>query len=272
MRILITNDDGLHAEGVVRLSEALRELGELLVVLPDRQRSGASHSVTEVEPLRLKATSILDGLPAYITNGTPADCVALAACELEGGRIDLVVSGTNHGWNLGTDALHSGTVMAAGEASLFGLPAVAISVDGREPTRFKTAAWFARRLAKKVLQRGLPRGTFLNVNLPDLPRDQIKGVAITSLSLSTFCEPFEKRSDPHGGTYYWRGGPVPIRFKSDGTATHNGQPGTDSYAVFQGFISVTPLRLDPTDTDSLGTLRSQEWGWDKPNDDDIKNA
>lgn len=262
MRILITNDDGMQAEGMRRLCEVLREIGELVIVAPDRQRSGSSHSVTQFQPLRVDATTILDGLPAYLTNGTPADCVSLGASELSEGGFDLVVSGINCGWNLGVHARYSGTVMAAAEAALLCLPAMAVSVGGQEASRFDTAAWFAKYVAGKVFQCGLPRGTFLNINVPSLPRNEIRGVAVTSLSDWISCDRFEKRSDPYGGTYYWRGGPNPIQFTSDGEVAHNASPGTDTYAVFQGFISVTPLRLDFTDAPSLETLRSWNLGVD----------
>ena len=260
MRILITNDDGLHAEGMVRLSEALRELGDLLIIVPDRPRSACSHSVTQSQPLRLQETTILDGVPAYLTNGTPADCVALAVSQLAQEEFDLVVSGTNHGWNLGIDTSYSGTVMAAAEASLFSLPALAISVGGEQPTRFLTAASFAKSLAEKILRFGLPKGTFLNVNVPDLPQSEIKGVAVTSMSLWTHRQEFETRIHPHpyGGTYYWRGGVNPTRMTPERKVLHNAPPGTDVHAVFDGFVSVTPLRLDLTDTGSLEALRS--WG------------
>ena len=187
MRILVTNDDGLHAEGIQRLCETLHPIAELVVVVPDRQRSGSSHSVTELEPLRLTETSFLDGAKAHISNGTPADCVALAVSEFGEEGIDLAVSGINHGWNVGVDISYSGTVMAAAEASLLSLPALAISVEGKEkePTRFATAAWFAKSLVEKAIHQSLPRGTFLNINLPSLPKAAIKGVRITSLSLST---------------------------------------------------------------------------------------
>jgi 5'-nucleotidase len=199
---------------------------------------------------------LLDGLSAHTTNGTPADCVALAVSLLGEGGFDLVVSGINHGWNLGPDVFHSGTVMAAAEASLLGLPALAFSAGGGEPTRFETAAWFARAIVQVVMQKGLPKGTFLNVNIPDLPRHKIESVMITRLNLSVFNEPFERRSDPHGASYYWRGGPVRLRISSDSCRSQNDQAGTDTLAVHQGFVSVTPLRLDPTDTDSLEILQS----------------
>lgn len=258
MRILITNDDGVQAEGLRWLCETMGEMGELVVVVPDRPRSASSHSVTQREPLRLVETTILNGPPAYLTNGTPADCVALGVLELAQGGVDLVVSGINHGWNLGIDTSYSGTVMAVAEASLLSLPGLAISVGGREPTRFATAAWFAKYLAESVQGKGLPEGTFLNINVPALPRSEIKGVAITSLSLWTCREAFEKRSDPYDGTYYWRGGVQPVRRTTDRLVLHDAPPGTDTHAVFQGFVSVTPLRLDLTDIGSLEALRC--WG------------
>jgi len=264
MRILVTNDDGLHAEGIQRLCEALRPVAELVIVVPDRQRSGFSHSITELQPLRLIETRFLDGTKAYISNGTPADCVALAACELSDGGIDLAISGINHGWNVGVDVYYSGTVMAAAEAALLSLPALAVSAEGRgkEPTRFATAAWFVKSLVQKAVHRSLPEGTFLNVNVPSLPRNAIKGVKVAPLSLSMLRDRFDKRSDPYGATYYWRGGVTPYRRTQRGGMEHASPPGTDTHAVSEGFISVTPLRLNLTDEAALETVRSWELGKD----------
>lgn len=255
MTILVTNDDGPGTEGLKQLCEALREIGELVVVVPDRQRSGSSHSITTAEPLRLTETKAVDGLTAYLTNGTPADCVALGVGELAKGAVDLVISGINHGWNLGIDTSYSGTVMAAAEASVLSLPALAVSVGGSEPGRFTTASHFARSIAESVLREGMPGGTFLNVNVPNLPPEEIKGVAVTSLSRWTSCDNFDRRRDPRGGTCFWRGGNNPVRFTPEGKVEHNAPPGTDAHAVFQGFVSVTPLRLDFTDIESLSSLR-----------------
>jgi len=268
MRILITNDDGVNAQGLMHLCAAFQDLAEVLVVAPDRQRSGVSHSVTISEPLRLERTTVLNGLPAYTTNGAPADCVALAVAELGEGGINLVLSGINHGWNLGVDCFYSGTVMAAAEASLLALPAIAISVGGAQPDRFLTAARFARLMAERVLQFGLPQGTFLNVNVPSIPRNEIKGVAVTSLSRWSHYDRFERRSDPHGGTYYWRSGINPFQVTTEGAIFHDAPPGTDTHAVFEGLVSVTPLRLDFTDAACLETIAS--WKFDTTGDADEK--
>lgn len=250
MRVLLTNDDGLSSPGLLALARAMRSVAETFVVAPERERSAASHSITLHKPLRA-ARGILDdtGVPAWATNGTPADCVVLGVLDLLGTPPDVVVSGINVGANLGMDLIYSGTVSGAVEAVLFGIPAIAISVASFTEIHWEPAAAFAAHLAREVERHGLPRDTFLNVNAPNLPAGQIRGVEITRQSARRYVSRLEKRADPRGRDYYWLTG-SPNGGDSD--------PGTDAHAVAEGRISITPLRLDMTNEELTSVLRS----WD----------
>jgi 5'-nucleotidase len=248
MRVLLTNDDGLSAAGLLALARAMRSSADTFVVAPEHERSAASHAITLHKPLRVVATTLGDtGVPAWATNGTPADCVVLAVLDLLGTPPDVVVSGINAGANLGMDLIYSGTVSGAVEASLFGIPAIAISVASFKDIRWEGAAIFAAQLAGEVERHGLPRDTFLNVNVPNLPADQIRGVEITRQSSRRYVSRLEKRSDPRGRDYYWLTG-SPNGGESD--------PGTDARAVTDGRISITPLRLDMTHEELFPMFRS----------------
>ena len=248
MRALLTNDDGLSSPGLLALARAMRSAADTFVVAPEHERSAASHAITLHKPLRVVRTTLGDtGVPAWATNGTPADCVVLAVLDLLGTPPDVVVSGINAGANLGMDLIYSGTVSGAVEASLFGIPAIAISVASFTDIRWEGAAIFAAQLAGEVKRHGLPRDTFLNVNVPNLPADQIRGVEITRQSSRRYVSRLEKRSDPRGRDYYWLTG-SPNGGESD--------PGTDARAVTEGRISITPLRLDMTHEELYPMLRS----------------
>ncbi len=238
MRVLLTNDDGLSSPGLLALARAMGSLADTFVVAPEHERSAASHAITLHKPLRAVQATLGDsGLPAWATNGTPADCVVLAVLDLLGTPPDVVVSGINVGANLGMDLIYSGTVSGAVEAALFGIPAIAISVASFTEIQWEPAAAFAAQLAQEVNRHGLPRDTFLNVNVPNLPVDQIRGVEITRQSARRYVSRLEKRADPRGRDYYWLTG-SPNGGESD--------PGTDARAVAEGRISITPLRLDMT--------------------------
>lgn len=248
MRVLLTNDDGLSSAGLLELARAMRSAGDTFVVAPEHERSAASHAITLHKPLRAVRVTLGDtGAPAWATNGTPADCVALAVLDLLGAPPDVVVSGINLGANLGMDLIYSGTVSGAVEAVLFGIPAIAISVASFTDVHWEGAAIFAAHLAGEVERHGLPRDTFLNVNVPNLPADQIRGVEITRQSSRRYVSRLEKRSDPRGRDYYWLTG-SPNGGESD--------PGTDAHAVAEGRISITPLRLDMTHEGLHPMLRS----------------
>jgi 5'-nucleotidase len=248
MRILLTNDDGIHAQGLWALHAALAPGHAVTVVAPDRERTGVGHAITLHQPLRASALAV-NGAEGYAVNGTPADCVKLAVLEILGGRPDLVVSGLNPGANVGVNINYSGTVAAAREAALGGVPAIAASIEGHAPRDFASAARFVRRLADCIAARGLQPGTFLNVNFPDVPWEQVMGVQVSRQGLSVFKEYMEKRLDPRNRPYYWQGADMQ-RFKED-------DPEIDGAALRSRFVSITPIRCDTTDYDGLGRLK--EW-------------
>jgi 5'-nucleotidase len=233
MKILISNDDGFLAPGLKILAETLREIAEITVVAPDRNRSGASNSLSLVNPLR---TMTMDN--GFISvNGTPTDCVHLAITGLLKEMPDIVVSGINEGGNLSDDVLYSGTVAAATEGRFLGLPAIAISLAGRKCQHYETAAHVAKNLVLQLQVDSLPSDTVLNVNVPDLPLKEIRGIQVTRLGTRHGAEPIIKTVDPRGRRIYWIGQPGPEQ---------DAGPGTDFYAVNKGYISITPLHLDLT--------------------------
>jgi 5'-nucleotidase len=249
MRILITNDDGVRAPGLLALKQALAAVGEVVVVAPERPRSACGHSVTLHKPLRLTSISLPDGGEAMACNGTPADCVGLAAHGYAGRRPDLVVSGINRGLNVGWDLTYSGTVAAAMEAAINDLPSFAISLDSHEPVDSAPAGQFARYLAERLLARGLPPHTFLNVNLP---AGEVRGVAFTSQAHAAYEVKVEQRRDPRGQPYYWWAG---------GRSEREALPGTDAHALEHHLISITPIKLDLTDSGLLPDLPSWNLQW-----------
>ncbi|AAU27365.1 TPA: 5'/3'-nucleotidase SurE [Legionella pneumophila] len=232
MKILVSNDDGVLAPGIKILANELSTLGEVKVVAPDRNRSGASNSLTLTQPLRVKQ---LDN-GYYSVDGTPTDCVHLALTGfLE--PTDIVVSGINEGANLGDDVLYSGTVAAAMEGRYLGLPAIAISMVGDNIQHYETAAIIAKQLVIKLSANKLPSQTILNVNVPDLPLNQIRGLQVTRLGTRHSAEPIIKEYDPRGRPIYWVG---PPGIEADAGA------GTDFFAIKTGHVSITPLHLDMT--------------------------
>lgn len=245
MRILVSNDDGVHAEGIRALSEALTACGEVIVVAPDRNRSGASHSLTLEVPLRVTrlGETGFNGSESYAVKGTPTDCVHLAVNELVRPEPDMVVAGINHGANLGDDVIYSGTVAAATEGRHLGYPSLAISLVGR--THFSSAAHYAVQLVKGLMQFPLPANQILNVNVPDLPLDEIRGIKITRLGNRHRAESVIRAQDPRGQTIYWIGPP--------GLQQDAGE-GTDFAAIEQGYVSITPLTIDMTAHGSLAGL------------------
>jgi len=245
MRILVANDDGIFSPGIKALAFALRELGEVNVVAPDVEQSGVGHSITFRRPLRFKHTASagFGEIPAYRVDGTPADCVVLGAQLL--GQPDLVVSGINIGVNMGLDLTHSGTVAAAIEGASIGVPSIAFSLDaGADELQFEEAARNAVPIARWVLEHGLPAKTLLNVNFPNHPP---QGVRLTRLSTRRYEDSIIEREDPDGRPYYWVAG------KPGGEL----EPGTDFWAVSNGFVSVTPVSLDYTNHTLLKELESE---------------
>jgi 5'-nucleotidase len=243
VRILLTNDDGFRAAGIQRLREALAPLGRTMVVAPEREQSAASHALTLTSPLRINWVDE----DTISVDGTPTDCVLLAMRGLLDVRPDILVSGMNHGPNLGDDVTYSGTVAAAFEGTLLGLPSVAISVNSWQDCNFDAGAAFAPKIVEQVLTRGLPNGALLNVNVPSLPADAIKGVKVTKLGKRLYRDAVVKQTDPRGRDYYWIGGKAPVWFPGEET---------DFDAVQQGIVSITPLHLDLTDYKAIESIRS----------------
>ena len=246
MKILVTNDDGVRAPGIRALAEALRSVGDVFVVAPDRERSAVSHALTLHHPLR--ATAIRPAV--FAVDGTPTDCVNLGIHALLEARPDIVVSGINCGGNMGDDVTYSGTISAAMEATLMGIPALAVSlVTAGRGDNYVAAAAFAARLVRIVSDRGLPRDTLLNVNVPDLPPDQLGCAVITTQGKRDYEGKIITKTDPRGRNYYWIG---------NGEMQLRDLEGTDYHAVKRGLISVTPLHLDLTNYASLTMLKT----WD----------
>lgn len=248
--ILITNDDGYQSPALQALASALKPLGQVTVFAPDHNWSAAGHTKTMHKPLRITESSLPDGTPLYITTGTPSDCVGLAMLGVLPSPPDLVVSGINQGSNLGYDVTYSGTVAAAMEGVVAGLPAIAASQEETTGGRgdLSYAAGVVARLARHLLAEGWTN-SLLNVNFPARPPDQVRGIELTRLGQRVYHDVLIKRLDPKGRPYYWIGGDPP-----------GGEPaeGTDIGALAQGYISVTPLNLDMTDRARLAKLRA--WG------------
>ena len=254
--ILITNDDGIDSDALAPLSEALAELGDVDIIVPERNWSGASHSITLFRPLRVRSTQLRNGPPAYMTDGSPTDCVRLAVLGFLKHRLDILVSGINRGANMGDDITYSGTVAAAMEGLLSNIPSIAISIGAfGGDIDYGPAASFATLLARNILERGLAPDTLLNVNVPPLPRDRIAGVEVTRLGKRTYRDQLVERLDPYGNPYYWVGGPA-VAGEAD--------EGTDVAAMGAGKISVTPITLDLTNHALLEDLARWDWGWSAP--------
>ncbi|MGB5733678.1 MAG: 5'/3'-nucleotidase SurE [Thiohalocapsa sp.] len=243
MNILLSNDDGYRSPGLRILAEELARHGDVTVVAPDRDRSGASNSLTLDVPIR--AERLDNGY--FRVNGTPTDCVHLAITGLLDREPDLVVAGINHGPNLGDDVIYSGTVAAATEGRFLGLPAIAVSIDSHQPRYLETAALFAGRLVAGLRDADMSPSTILNVNVPDLPPDQIRGLSATRLGHRHKAEPVTQLLDPRGRPMYWIG--------PAGSEQDAGE-GTDFFALRNGFVSVTPIQVDLTRHGAIDLLGS----------------
>lgn len=239
MKILITNDDGIAAPGIHALIQAFKGQTELYLVCPDRERSGTAHAITVFDPIRVEEARIEGIEGAWVVGGTPVDCVKLAMAALIKDKIDLVISGINHGSNLGTDVLYSGTVAGAAEAAILGAPAIAASYNSyRRDIDFDFPARVVKRVVDVLGGLKPPANTLLNINFPDMQASTVKGLRICSQGVRNYRNVFEERKDPRGNTYFWMGGDV---------VDEENQPGTDVEAIHQGFISITPIRIDRTD-------------------------
>lgn len=239
MKILITNDDGINARGIHALINEMKMIAELYVASPDRERSATAHSITVHDPIKLVPREINEVKAAWVIGGTPVDCVKLAISRLAPVDIDLVISGINHGPNLGTDILYSGTVSAAAEGVIMGKPSIAVSLNSfAKDMDFAFAAKFIKRLVLTLMRKGFEPNMLLNVNVPALAEEQIKGVRITQLGIRNYDNLFEENKDPWGNTYYWMGGGI----KEDEQAAES-----DVTALQHDYISITPINLDLTD-------------------------
>jgi 5'-nucleotidase len=251
MRILLTNDDGIFAPGILAAKAALDEVGEVIVIAPERQRSAAGHAITLHKPLRLVPTVLPDGSTGYAGSGTPTDCVTLGYEIVMDSRCDLVVSGINAGANLGWDLTYSGTVSAAIEGAVLGLPAFAISLvtenGGPVPPDFGPAARFCARLARRLVEAPLPPATLLNVNVPHCAEAEQRGVAVTHQGRREYIDRIVSREDPSGRPYYWLSGSLREEVPD---------PGSDVHAVLENRISVTPVHLDMTAYSLMEAVRS----------------
>lgn len=240
--ILVTNDDGVHAAGIIALYTAMENLGDAYIVAPDRERSAAGHSLTMHRPL--KAQKIREKV--FSVNGTPTDCVTLGINKLLPGKPDLLVSGINRGANLGDDITYSGTVSAAVEGTIFGVPSIAFSLPFEKHYHYDTAAFFARGISAYVLEHSLPYDTLLNVNVPNVGKEDIKGVKLTRQGKRVYDGSIQETYDPWGEKHYWIGGGKPYWERGEDM---------DIEAVQANFISVTPIHLDLTNYDALAYFK-----------------
>jgi 5'-nucleotidase len=243
LHVLISNDDGVHAKGILALVDAIKKVAKVDVVAPDRNRSGASNSLTLTVPLQLKTLD--NGFVSV--EGTPTDCVHVAITGLLTELPDMVITGINAGANLGDDVWYSGTVAAAIEGRFLGLPAIAMSLASEHQVHYDTAAKVACELIHHLINEPLPPQTILNVNVPDLPYDEIKGFEVTRLGTRHRAEPTIKQIDPRGHTVYWVGPPG---------AEQDAGPGTDFHAIHHSKVSVTPIRVDLTHQESIESISS----------------
>lgn len=254
MHILVTNDDGVTAPGLLALVQAVKQLGKVTVLAPDHNWSASGHVKTLHRPLRAKEVCLADGTPALASDGAPSDCVALALLGLIKEPIDLVLSGVNPYANIGHDLTYSGTVTAAMEAAIFGLPAAAFSLnsddDTPQPLDYAAAGQVARLVAEKLLAHPMPPHILLNVNIPCLPFDQLRGMRLTRQGTRIYRDQLVPRSDPRGRPYYWIGGDAPTGVAEDGT---------DFGALAEGCVSITPVQLDLTAYQHMDEIA--KWGW-----------
>ncbi|KPJ76400.1 MAG: hypothetical protein AMJ54_11745 [Deltaproteobacteria bacterium SG8_13] len=248
MKILLTNDDGVHFEGLRVLYAKLTPRHQVTVVAPDRERSAIGHAITLSEPIRASQVSMNGGGSGYAVTGTPADCIKLGLLEILDTPPDMVIAGINPGANVGVNLNYSGTVAAAKEAALCGIAAIAVSMDGRDTDHYSEAADFVLQLAETVHARGLPAGTFLNVNMPNVSLSQTAGVRVSRQGLPANSEYFEKRLDPRERPYYWQGGEA---------QKFDPHPEIDGSVLEEKYISITPVKCDMTDYQTLEMLK----GW-----------
>ncbi|MBU2055843.1 MAG: 5'/3'-nucleotidase SurE [Proteobacteria bacterium] len=248
MRILLTNDDGIYARGLAALYRELSQDAECLIVAPEIEQSAVGHAITIARPLMVRKARKNGNFLGYAVSGTPADCVKIGICELAGGPVDLVVSGINLGANVGINVLYSGTVSAATEAAILGVPSMAISLDTHQEADFTAAARFARKMAVFILENPLPH-VALNVNVPAVPEEEIRGVVVAKQGRARLMESFDKRVDPRENAYYWLAGETELPANED--------EDSDGSALRRGMITITPIYYDLTRHDLLDGLKER---------------
>ncbi|MCX6351290.1 MAG: 5'/3'-nucleotidase SurE [Bacteroidetes bacterium] len=246
--ILVTNDDGITAPGIAALVNAVKHLGEVVVVAPDSPQSGMGHAITISEPLRLDKVDIFKGIICYQTSGTPADCVKLAVSKVLHRKPDLVVSGINHGSNASINVIYSGTMSAAVEGAIEGIPSIGFSLlNYAHDADMEAAGKVAHKMAKMVLEKGLPEGVLLNVNIPYCDFENIKGYKVCRQARAKYNEEFDERKDPHGRNYFWLRGDF---------ANFDHGDDTDVFALKNNFVSIVPTQFDLTAHHAIGTLNT----------------
>jgi len=247
MAILLVNDDGIYSPGLLALYKKFRDEYDVVIVAPDREQSSVGHAITLSDPVRIHEV-VQDGkFFGYAVSGTPADCVKLAVRVILKRPPNLIISGINQGANVGASLIYSGTVSAATEGTMLSIPSIAVSLDTRRPDAdFSVAAEFTLEIAKKVLKFGLPAGVSLNINIPALPREKIKGIRITRQAITYFDDFFERRIDPQGRTYYWMSGTM--------VEIDRGED-SDLMALKEGYISITPIKYNLTAMEYFDSLR-----------------
>jgi 5'-nucleotidase len=255
MHILVTNDDGVQAPGLLALAQEMRKLGKVTVFAPDRNWSASGHVKTMDRPLRVREEILADGSAALSTDGAPSDSVALGLLGVVKEKVDLVVSGINPHENIGHDVTYSGTVTAAMEAVIGGVPGMAVSLNAPDDFHgtldYSTAARVGRRVAARLLAGGLPAGVLLNVNVPYLEEAGLKGFMVTRQGLRVYRDALDSRRDPRGRPYYWIGGDFPTGIVEEGT---------DYGAIKAGYVSITPLQLDLTARQAMEEIK--KWVWE----------
>ncbi len=255
MKVLITNDDGVHAPGILAVAQKFSEEGEVVVVAPEREKSASGHAITMHKPLRVKRMKELENEingSIYSINGTPSDCIKLGAEALINNKPDLVISGINRGANLGTDVLYSGTVSGAMEGAILGYPSLAVSIVNFEVDDYSVASNYAFYIGKKLINATMPgevlNNLLLNINVPYIPESEIKGMSLTHLGVRKYVDAFEKRVDPRGREYYWMAGNI-----IDDTSEKN----ADVTCISENKVSITPINYDMTDYKLLETLKDK---------------
>jgi 5'-nucleotidase len=254
MNILVTNDDGIFAPGLLALAQSMKKFGNVTVLAPDRNWSASGHVKTVDRPLRVREVKLAEDIQAYSSDGAPSDCVALAVCGFLKEKVDLVVSGINPYANVGHDVTYSGTVTAAMEAAIWNLPAIAVSLDSpthlSDPIDYGPAAQVAAWVVEASSRYGLHENTLLNVNVPFISLQEIKGLRVTRLGLRVYHDKVDERIDPRGNPYYWVIGDSP---------TGVSELGSDVGALLDGYVSITPLQLDLTAYHLISEMNSWQW-------------